>query len=174
MNLVTDELPAITLGLNPTSVDIMKEKPRRRANIVGDGFIRVIILNGFVMAFITACVLFLVLNVLGYDQKMAQTTTLVTMIFLDIFSAYNFRSFRYGVLNRNPFVNKYLFIASLLSILATVAVVYNPILQKYFETTSLGSLEWIIAMLSGLSIVVIFDVLKFINNKTRKLLPAAA
>jgi Ca2+-transporting ATPase len=126
------------------------------------------------MAFITACVLYLVLNISGYDQRLAQTTTLVTMIFLDIFSAYNFRSFRYGVLNRNPFVNKYLFIASAVSILATVAVVYNPILQKYFETTPLGPIQWVIAIGAGFSIVIIFDILKFINNKTRKLLPSAA
>lgn len=173
MNLVTDELPAITLGLNPTSKDIMKEKPRKKANIVGDGFIRIIILNGFVMAFITACVLYLVLNIFGYDQRLAQTTTLVTMIFLDIFSAYNFRSFRYGVLNRNPFVNKYLFLASVVSIFATVTVVYNPILQKYFETTPLEPIQWAIAIGAGFSIVIIFDILKFINNKTRKLLPSA-
>lgn len=171
MNLVTDELPAITLGLNPTSKDIMEDKPRRKASIIGGGFLRVIIFNGFLMAFITACVLYFVLNVLDYDKGLVQTTTLVTMIFLDIFSAYNFRSFRYGVLTRSPFVNKYLFIASAVSIIATVFVVYTPFFQKYFETTPISLTDWMIAIIAGLSIVIVFDILKFINNKTQLLLP---
>jgi len=173
MNLVTDELPAITLGLNPTSKDIMEDKPRRKAQIVGNGFLRVVIFNGMLMAFVTACVLYLVLNVLGYDKALAQTTTLVTMIFLDIFSAYNFRSFRYGVLNRSIFVNRHLFIASVVSVVATLFVVYSPFFQKYFETAPLRLIDWAIAVIAGLSVVVVFDILKFINNKTHKLLPEA-
>lgn len=169
MNLVTDNLPAITLGFTPTSQDIMKEKPRKNAEILTGEFVRVIITNGVSMGLISVGVLALTFNILKLPPEVARTTTLVSMIIMQIANAYNFRSFRFGVLNRGLFVNRYLVYASCMSTLATLTIVYSP-LNTVFETTPLGWESWVIAFCAGLYIWIIFDILKAVNNKNHTLL----
>ncbi|MBI2431235.1 MAG: cation-transporting P-type ATPase [Candidatus Levybacteria bacterium] len=166
MNIVTDDLPAITLGFNETSKDIMTERPRNNANILTNEFMNVIILNGVSMGVIAFCVAYLSYNIIQFPPEVARTTVLISMIMVQIANAYNFRSFRYRVLNRGLMVNKYLFFASILSIIATFLIIYTPSLRDMFETTVLGIESWFIAAGAALTIVVIFDMLKTINNKT--------
>jgi len=83
---------------------------------------------------------------------------------LEIAGAFVFRSFRKGVFNRSPFVNKYLFIASSISLLATVLIVYSPI-NVAFETVPLPFIDWLVALGFSLVFIGIFDVLKRINNR---------
>lgn len=173
INIVTDNMPAITLGFNPTSKDIMREKPRKNANIINNEFLNVIILNGVSMGIITFCVALLSFNILDLGSETARTTVLLSIILMQVANAFNFRSFRFGVLNRGLFVNKYLAIASAISVFATLLIIYTP-LRSTFETTSLGIESWVIAITASLSIIVLFDLLKIINNKTNALLRYAS
>ncbi|MBU0761128.1 MAG: cation-transporting P-type ATPase [Nanoarchaeota archaeon] len=163
LNLVTDNLPAITLGLNPSSKDIMSEKPRKR-EILNKASIKLIILTGMIMGLITLAIFYTSFNVFGLDAVESRTTALLGLISLQISGAFIFRSFRKGVLNRSPFVNKYLFYASAVSIIATILVIYTP-LNKIFETSSIGISAWAIAISASLFFILIFDILKRINNK---------
>jgi len=61
-------------------------------------------------------------------------------------------------------VNKYLFIASLMSIFATLLIFYTP-LNKVFETAPIGLMNWGIAIIASLIIIVIFNILKKLNEK---------
>lgn len=170
MNIVTDNMPAITLGFNGTSKDIMKERPRKNAQILTNEFINVIIFSGISMGVIAYIVSYISFNVIQFPPEVARTTVLVSMILTQVANAYNFRSFRYRVLNRGIFVNKYLFGASVLSFIATLLIVYVPFLRTMFETTALGIESWLIAGGAVLAITVLFDICKTINNKTRLLL----
>lgn len=165
MNIVTDNMPAITLGFNGRSKDIMQESPRKNAQILTNEFINLIILNGILMGFIAFSVAYISFNVIKFPPEVARTTVLVSMIFVQIANAYNFRSFRYKVLNRGLFVNKYLVFATLISFAATIAIVYSP-LRYLFETEVLSIESWFIAICSAFTIIVLFDILKTINNKT--------
>lgn len=165
MNIVTDNIPAITLGFNPTSKDIMSEKPRKNAQILTGEFIRLILLNGLTMGLIAFTVSYLSYNVFSFPKEMARTTVLVSMILVQIANAYNFRSFRYGVIGRGLLINKILVLASMFSVCATVAIVHTP-LNALFETTPLGPINWLIAACAAIAIVVLFDIHKFINNRT--------
>jgi len=164
MNLVTDNLPAISLGFNPSSNDIMKVKPRRRSNILNKKLIVSLITAGTIMGILTLGIFYFTLNILEQEIMVARTTALVTLIFFEIANAFNFRSFRKGVLNRSLFVNKYLVYASIISILATLIIVYTPV-NKIFETAPIPLLNFIMAIAVSFSIVVVFDVLKKINKK---------
>lgn len=169
INIVTDNIPAITLGFTPTSPDIMKEKPRENTQILTKEFIRVIIANGTLMALIMISVLYVSYNVLKMDPLMAQTTVLASIIIMQIANAYNFRSFRFGVINKGFFINKFLVYASFLSLILTIAAIYSP-LNIVFETVPIGLTAWTIAIIAGISIIIIFDILKSINNKSHALL----
>jgi len=164
MNLVTDNLPAITLGFNSSSQDVMIEQPRKNAEILNKRLVGLLIFNGSLLMLFTLLSYFLAFNFLGKDLEYARTVALFTLIGLEIVSAFNFRSFRKLVLTRSLFVNPSLFYASAVSLLATLAIIYTP-LNKLFETVALGLDGFIIVIISALILATIFDVLKIINNK---------
>ncbi len=166
MNLVTDDLPAVTLGLSGSSHDIMDEKPRKKVQIINHGALLMLIFSGFLIAIFTLGVFLFTFTVMGQDISSARTTTLVALIFLEIASAFVFRSFRKSVLTRSPFSNKYLAIASGISILATAIIVYSP-LNKIFETSPIPGTDWLIALGFSLLLIAILDFLKFLNNKKK-------
>jgi Ca2+-transporting ATPase len=164
MNIVTDNLPAITLGLNHSSEDIMEEKPRKNTNILNKRLFLTLIIAGTLMAVFVLSTFYFTFNILGQTTKDARTTALLALIVLEIAGAFNFRSFRKTTLNRSPLVNPYLAIASLISLIATFLIIYTP-LNKIFETIPLPLLDWIIALGFGLLLILIFDIFKIINNK---------
>jgi P-type Ca2+ transporter type 2C len=159
MNLVTDNLPALTLAFNPISKDIMRRAPRRNVGIINSSLIKLLLFNGALMATMVLGVYYFTLSVLDQPVNQARTSALVALIFLEIASAFNFRSFRFPVIGRGIMVNKYLFGASAVSLLATWAIIYTP-LQTAFEVTPIPLHNWLIAAVTGLVILVIFDFLK--------------
>jgi len=172
MNLVTDNLPAITLGFNPSSQDVMEAKPRKKAHLLDKKLISLIIIAGTIMGLVTLGVFYFTLNILKQELVVARTTALVTLIFFEIANAFNFRSFRKKVLNRSPFTNKYLIYASTISILATILIIYSP-LNKVFETAPIGLLNILMAIIASLLIILVFDILKMKKgnlNEEKKLI----
>ncbi|MEM4641130.1 MAG: cation-transporting P-type ATPase [Candidatus Pacearchaeota archaeon] len=165
MNLVTDDLPAITLALNPSSPDIMKEKPRKETRILYKDLIIWMMIAGLLMCFFTLLSYYVSFNILKKPTEYARTTALLTLITLIIVNAFNFRSFRKKILTRSPFINKWLAYTSLISILATYFVIYH--LNKIFETVPIKIEGWVIAFAFGFLLALIFDILKDINNKKR-------
>jgi Ca2+-transporting ATPase len=85
---------------------------------------------------------------------------------IEIGIAFTFRSLRKLVFTRSPFVNKYLFMASVVSIVATIIIVYWAPARSVFETVPISLNSWVIAVLTALILVVIFDIGKVINKKT--------
>ncbi len=159
INLVTDNMPAITLGLNPTSKDIMNYPPRRKSSILEKTHVGVIITLGGLMAFSSLTVYYIVFNVMGESVDVARTSALVTIILLEIVNAYTFRSFRKNVLTRSPFINKYLVVATILSITAMMIILYTPA-RTVFSTAPLGLQIWILPVIAGIILLCLQDSIK--------------
>jgi len=166
MNLVTDNLPAITLGLNPSSNDSMMEPPRKNSEILNKKLLILLLFTGSLLTVLVLASYFLVFNVLGETQEYARTVALFTLIGLEIVSAFNFRSFRKGVFSRGLMVNPYLFYASVISLIATVAIIYSP-LNQVFETVPVGIGGLLIVAALSFLLAIIFDVLKYVNYKKK-------
>ena len=162
MNLVTDDLPAIMLGLNKSSFDVMKEGPRRKAAIFNIQLLIITSLAAVLMTILVLISFYLSSNILLQNLETARTTAMVSLILLEIAGAFHFRSFRYPVLTRSPFVNVYLFWASLASLLATALILYAP-LNAIFEAVPLGLWGWIVAMGAAVIFTAVFDVVKKIK-----------
>lgn len=159
MNLVTDNLPAIALGFNPSSKDIMDQKPRKGADILTRGLKILTVKTSIIMATITLSVYVISFNVLGMDTVTGRTTGLFALIMMEIFGAYNFRSFRKKVLTRSPWVNQYLFAASVLSLLLTFVIIYTP-MNVVFETVPLSGISLLLGLASGLVLTLLYDIIK--------------
>ena len=166
MNLVTDNLPAITLGLNPPSNDSMIEPPRKNSEILNKKLFIMLLFTGSLLTVLVLSSYFLMFNIFGGTHEYARTVALFSLIGLEIVSAFNFRSYRTGVLNRGLMVNPYLVYASAISLIATFVIIYSP-LNKVFETVPLGIDGLLIVAALSLSLALIFDLLKYVNNKKK-------
>ena len=166
MNLVTDNLPAITLGFNKASMDIMNEPPRKNAQVLTRDTILALIASALGMTTLSLVTFWFSYNVWGQSMESARSLTLVTLIVLEIVGAFSFRSFRQGIFGRSLLVNKYLVGASLLSLLATLAILYTP-LNRAFETVPLDGREWLWVLALALASAVVADGLKWVNGRIR-------
>jgi Ca2+-transporting ATPase len=168
MNLVTSDIPAVSLSLNKSSRDIMEELPRRKTSILTKSYATYFIISGIIMAIFTLLVYYISFNILGHETAYARTNALVVLIVIEIFAAFSFRSFRKGVFGRSIFVNNYLVYASLISIIATVLIIYTP-LNKIMETVPIGYEGWATSIVLCILFVAIFDAFKKINNNKKLL-----
>jgi P-type Ca2+ transporter type 2C len=166
MNLVTDNIPAIMLGFNPSSPDIMSEGPRKSTHILNISLIKLLMGSGLIMGILTLVSFYISFNMMKSSMDIARTTALCTLILLEIFNAFNFRSFRKNTLNRSPLTNKYLVYASFISVLATLVIVYTGV-NTIFSTAPLGITDLINCIGIALFGVLVFDLVKFINNKNK-------
>ncbi len=166
MNLVTDNLPAITLGFNPTSSDSMHDSPRKNSEIINKKLIILILITGSLLTFFFLLTYFIMFNVLNETPEYARTAGLFTLILLEIVAAFSFRSFRKGVLNRSLMINPYLFYASIISLLAALVIIFSP-LNKVFETIPLKLNGFVVSVLASLVFLALFDFLKRLNNKKK-------
>ncbi len=173
MNLVTDDLTAITLGFNPAPPGVMKTKPRKKSGILNKQLLILLIIAGTIVGVGTLGVFYFTYSSLlaqGVAEDVAtataRTNCLITLILFEIANAFNFRSFKYPVYKLSLFANKYLVYASVLSILATLLIIYTP-LNIIFETVPIGWFDFAIAVLVSLTVIIVFDVLKIINKKRK-------
>ncbi len=159
MNLVTDDLPALTLGFTPASSDIMKAKPRKGSDLLDRNLMILLAITGTIMALGTVGVFYAVLDFMHGGIEVARTTTLVTLIFFEIANAFSFRSFRLGVHESPFFLNKYLVYASAASIAATAFVIYGP-LAHAFQVVPIGIGYLSLSLLVSLTVVLAYDIIK--------------
>jgi len=163
INLVTDNLPSIILGLSPPSKDSMQKKPNTGGLISKSNF-SLILFNGVLTGFIVLGIFTIYFNYLGYGHDYSRSVAFVTFILLAVTNALNFRSTRSLILSQFKWENRYLILAIILSIGATLAVVYTPI-SKFFDLNALKPKEWINIFIAVVSLLSTIAVFKLLNNK---------
>ena len=138
INLVTDGLPAIALGLDPPDRDVMDQKPRRSTDsIFSGGLLEVILFRGSLIGLSTIAVFSLLLTG-GAPLEMARTGALVTLILTQLIHVFECKS-ETRTLFGIPFFNNFKLIAAVCTSLAVMSfAVWHPIGRMIFETTALG------------------------------------
>jgi len=100
----------------------------------------------------------------GRSVAEAMTMTFVSLVLIQFFKAYNFRSDRHSVLDR-PFANKWLNLAILWELLLLNAVVYLPFLHKPFGTFSLPLIDWAIVIAAAFTISPVLELAKWMERR---------
>lgn len=148
MNLVTDGLPAMALGLDAGDPDIMERLPRHpKESIFAHGLIRRIMVRGSIIALATLAIYIVGFFLGGEDLKLARTMAFCTIIFCQFFYVFECRSERYSIFQLGLFSNVYLVGAVGLSILMQLAVIYLPFLQDIFQTVPLAWEHWVLIII---------------------------
>jgi len=151
INLATDGLPAIALGVDPSEDDVMHQKPRsKNENVFARGLKEKIVIRGSLIGVCTILA-FLAGKHYGMDLKTCRTLTLCTLILSQLIHVFECRSEKHSIFEINLFSNMYLVGAVLISICLLLSVIYLPFLQNVFHTVPLNMAQWfIILFFSGI------------------------
>jgi P-type Ca2+ transporter type 2C len=164
VNLATDGLPALALSVDPPEPDLMKRKPRNpRTGIFTRSVVTLMVVGGIWSTLINLG-LFTWALYSGRSLEETMTMTFVSLVLIQFFKAYNFRSDRHSVLDK-PFANKWLNTAILWEIGLLLAVVYLPILHEPFGTYSLPVADWLIILALVVTIVPVLEIVKWMERR---------
>ncbi|MHC9536657.1 cation-translocating P-type ATPase [Dellaglioa sp. BT-FLS60] len=174
INLVTDTFPAIALGVEPAEKGLMNHKPRgRRANFFSGGVMPSIIYQGILEGVITLFVYWLALT---YPVHMgaklihadALTMAFATLGLIQLFHAFNVKSIHGSIFNRNIFKNVTFNWSILASFAMLAATILIPGLNKMFHVSHLDMYQWVIVLAGSFSIIVIVEIVKFVQRLVKK------
>lgn len=144
VNLVTDGLPAMALGVDPAEGNTMARPPRNsRESVFARGVGWKILTRGL---FIGLCSLFAFwITYMQYPSYLviAQTVAFATLVMAQLIYVFDCRS-EGTIFGRTPLNNKALLLAVASSVLLLIVVIYYPPLQPIFHTVPLGMREWIL------------------------------
>ncbi len=164
VNLATDGLPALALAVDPPEDDLMKRKPRNpRVGIFTRPVVTLMMLGGIWSALVNLGLFIWALSS-GRGLEQAMTMTFVSLVLIQFFKAYNFRSDRHSVLRR-PFANKWLNLAILWELALLSLIVYLPFLHDAFGTYALPLTDWLIVAGLAVTVVPVLELAKWMERR---------
>jgi Ca2+-transporting ATPase len=147
VNLVTDGLPAMALGVDKKAPDIMNRPPRHpRESVFSRGLSRKIILKGIQIG-ISTLLVFSVIYYLKNDLDLARTAAFATLVFCQLFHVFECRSETHSVFELNFLSNKFLLVAVGTSLGLQLSIMYIPFFSSIFSTVPLSFTEWALVIL---------------------------
>ncbi|MFI2856202.1 cation-translocating P-type ATPase [Paenibacillus sp. JSM ZJ436] len=179
INLVTDTLPAIALGIDPGEKDIMKKKPRdpKESFFAGGAAVNAV-LGGLLIGSLTLLAFYLGLREFGYslgdsdipDDAMtyARTMAFVVLAASQLFYAFTKRSATKSIFQIGVFSNKYLVGAVLTGLVLQFISISVPVLAAAFKVQNLSLSDW--GLVIGLALIplIINEIIKLVTRQIRK------
>ena len=164
VNLATDGLPALALAVDPPEPDLMSRQPRDpRAGIFTRPLVILLMVGGVWSALMNGG-LFVWLLHSGRALSHAMALTFVSLVLIQFFKAYNYRSDRFSVLRR-PFANRWLNMAVGWELALLVAVIYVPWLQGPFGTFGFTWHDWLLVIGLSSTIVPVLELTKWMERR---------
>lgn len=164
VNLATDGLPALALAVDPPALDLMRRPPRDPHRGIFTRPVVSLMLVGGAWSTLVNLGLFSQALVSGRSRAEAMTMTFVSLVLIEFFKAYNFRSDRHTVL-KHPFANRWLNLALLWELALLQLVVYLPALHKPFGTFALTGEDWVLILLSAGTIFPVLELTKWLVRR---------
>jgi P-type Ca2+ transporter type 2C len=164
VNLATDGLPALALAVDPPEADLMRRRPRDpRRGIFTPPVVALMLIGGLWSALINVALFAWALDS-GRSLSEAMSMVFVSLVLIQFFKAYNYRSDRHSLL-RQPFANRWLNLAILFDLLLLIAVVYVPVLQEPFGSFALPLEDWAITLLAALTVSPVLELGKWMVRR---------
>jgi Ca2+-transporting ATPase len=176
INLLTDSLPALALGMDPSDPDVMKEKPRDpKESFFSHGAGVRSLLGGLLIGLVT-----LFSFVFGYWEKgfspfdrsapdevaqYARTLAFITIISCQLFYSFNYRNEKKSIFSIGFFSNKYLLGAIFGGLALQLLVVLITPIRQAFKLQLIDFQAWIVVIISGLLPLICSEIYKFLVNR---------
>ena len=174
INLVTDTLPAIALGVEPVEDGIMKRKPRgKNSNFFSGGVASSIVYQGILEGILVLGAYQIGLHVGPHvgDPSMqhgdALTMAFLTLGLIQLFHAINSKFIHQSIFRKHTFANKWFNGAIIISALI-MAAVELPFMTKFFDVTELDGDQWLVILVAGICMILIVEIVKFFQRRMGK------
>jgi len=164
VNLATDGLPALALAVDPPEKGVMNHLPRKANSNIFSRPIIILMLVGGLWSTIINISLFLWAKNSGRTMVETMTMVFVSLVLIQFFKAYNFRSDKNSVVH-HLFANKWLNRAIIWELILLILILYIPFLQKPFSTFALPIKDWVIIILLALSVSPVLEITKWFLRK---------
>jgi Ca2+-transporting ATPase len=163
INLITDGLTALALGLEPAEQDVMQQRPRDPGEpILTRAAFTIILALGALLGLLT---LYVFSGLYDIDLDRARTMAFTGLIVFELYNVLNFRSFRFPLHRIGFFSNPALLYAILGSLALQVLVVYVPVFQDFLGTAPLTLADWGLIALLGLPVLLAGEVYKILRSR---------
>lgn len=177
INLITDCLPALALGLEKGEKDIMKRQPRNsKDGIFAGGMGFDCVYQGLMVTALTLLAYFFGTNQLGVTlahgseeliHQNGMTMAFLTLAMAEIFHSFNMRSRRQTIAKMGS-INWYLVGAMVLSLVLSTVVIYIPFLAEAFDFAHISLTEYAISLALAVCVIPIVEIVKAIQRKLNK------
>ena len=154
VNLATATLPALALGIDPASKNIMKHPPVRSGTLFERDLVRRVVTQGIFVALLTTAAYWI--GVRMADHTTGQTMAFCVLALSQMLRAFNQRSNTEPIWVRAEGINPWLIVSFGVSALLMAAILWIPPLQSAFQLTTLSGLSWLVVL--GLSLLSILQV----------------
>lgn len=161
INLISDTLPAIALGMETVEHDVMKQKPRNINQGIISGRVGFNLLyQGLLQGVVVIAVFIIAQNV--YGSAVASTMGFLTLDLIQLVYMFNVRT-NGSIFKSNPFKNKMLLLALFVGLGLVAFVAFIPPVASVFHIISLTWQQWLMVIGAVLSIIPIVEVVKLIQ-----------
>ncbi len=172
INFVSDTFVGLALGFENPEKDIMKRKPHKNTGNLFKGDVGANILCSALYETVAMITIYCVTKlVLGLSSEEITTICFLHLVFTELFHAYNLKHKTESLFSRNPFDNKLLNGAFLLSAVLTVLVVIIPlgaVDTALGVTTSLNWWQWLLGVGTGIFVIPYFEIVKWVMRRIQK------
>ena len=161
INLVTDTIPALALGIDPASSNIMEKKPIKVGTLFEKGLIGRVIFHGIIISVIT-----LIAYYIGYQDSPNEGVTMafITLSLSQIIHSLNQHSPDISFFSRKHARNWYLYGAMLLSLVILLLLVYVEPVANFLSLQVPDSFEWLVIILLSLTPLVVVELYKLVKK----------
>ena len=161
INLVTDTIPALGLGVDPASSDIMTKKPIKSGTLFEKGLIFRVIFHGIIISIIT-----LIAYYIGYLDSPNEGVTMafITLSLSQIIHSLNQHSPDISFFSKKHARNWYLYLAMFISIVILLLLVYIKPIALFLSLQQPNSFEWTIIILLSLVPLIIVELYKLLKK----------
>jgi Ca2+-transporting ATPase len=167
INIVTDGLPALALGVDPMSSSIMKEPVRRRdEEIFNWQVIKRLFWQGLSIAIVTLIAFLFAMNIRGEDISYARTIAFNVLVYTQLFHALDCRSESESIFKLGLFTNRFLLMAVAASITLQILLHHSDITNKIFKTQPLDTIDMVFSL--GIAVVpmLLIEGFKLVKRKS--------
>lgn len=171
VNLVTDSLPALALGMEKAESDVMDYSPRKTNSSLFAGktgkdiIIQGLMQTALVMGSFLAGYLYFE-KLPGADHSISETMAFVTLCVIQLFHAYNLKSQNNTIFNKDLLGNKLLNISFIVGLaLVVLAVAIPGVGEAMFGTKPLNAVEWLVSMGFAVMVIPAVELQKYIERK---------
>ena len=165
INVVTDAVTAIALGLEPPEKDLMRRPPRRRNEAILDraGISSVLVLGSYIGLATLGLFFFYLQRGSSEALLTAQTVAFTAMVVLEQVNLFNHRALRSPLREIGFFSNPWLLVALAGTVLLHLAAVYVPFMQPVLHTTALGWQDWGLLLAVAAPLFIVPEALKWVR-----------